>query len=279
MAGWYTNREANAETPIDAPLAFSTMGCPEWSLQRVFRKGREYGFRGVELRGIRGEMDLTKLAEFANGRRKATLREAHDSDLRILNLCASTLLHESDNRKLQAHMDEAHRFIDLAHQLGVPYVRVFPGRAFGAEQRELIVEQIGMNLRKLGEYAKGSGVTVLLESHPGVSDSKTLSEILRRASMPDVGVLWDTGHTFGDGHEQPAETYGRLKRYVRLAQFIDFVPEEARFVMCCLATGKCLFGKQYGYSGMEITAGTTVLIGRSCGTVKSRSPKSPFRTS
>jgi sugar phosphate isomerase/epimerase len=200
----------------------------------VFKKGREFGFRGVELRGIRGEMDLTKLPEFAATRQKATMRQARDSGLRILNLCASTTLHNSDGSKLRSQMDEARRFIDLAHQLGVPYVRVFPGAASAGEQHDSVVREIAMNLGKLGDYAKGSGITVLLESHPGFSDSKTLSDILVAAAAgPDIGVLWDTGHTFGEAREQPSETYRRLKPYVRLAQFVDFVIEgnKIRYVL------------------------------------------------
>jgi sugar phosphate isomerase/epimerase len=233
MAAW----RADA-APRAASLSFSTMGCPEWSLETVFKKGREYGFSGVELRGVRGEMDLTRLPEFTPGRRKATLREASDSNLRIINLCASTLLHESDSSKLQVHMDEAHRFIDLGHELGVPYIRVFPGSAAEGKQRTSILKQIEENLRRLGEYAKGTGVTVLIESHPGVSDSQTLSEILARVGMPDVGLLWDTGHTFGEAHEQPAETYGRLKQYVRLAQFMDFVLDGDKIHYVLLGEGQ-----------------------------------------
>ena len=152
-------------------------------------------------------------------------------------------------------MDEAHRFIDLGHELGVPYIRVFPGSAAEGEQRTSILQQIEENLRKLGEYAKGNGVTVLIESHPGVSDSKTLSEILRRVDMPYVGLLWDTGHTFGEGHEQPAETFGRLKQYVRLAQFMDFVLEGTKIRYVLLGEGQVPVTeavrilKQANYSG------------------------------
>lgn len=249
-AAWRSDAE-----PKDPPLAFSTMGCPEWDLETVFKRGREYGFEGIELRGIRGEMDLTRLPEFTPSRRKATLREAGDSNLRIINLCASTLLHESDSGKLRIHMDEAHRFIDLGHELGVPYIRVFPGGAAEGKQRTAILQQIEENLRKLGEYAKGSGVTVLIESHPGVSDSQTLSEILGLVDMPDVGLLWDTGHTFGDGHERPAETYGRLKQYVRLAQFMDFVLDGDKIRYVLLGQGQAPVRdavrilKQANYSG------------------------------
>lgn len=219
-------------------LAFSTMGCPQWSLSTLLQRAVQYGFRGVELRGIGGQMDLTKLPEFAPRRQKATVREAEDAQVKLFNLCASTQLHEPDRAKLEKHMDEARRYIDLAHQIGASYVRVFPNNLVRGEEKNVTVKRIEANLGELGDYAKGSGVTVLLESHGDLADSSTLEQILTATGRPDVALLWDTGHTFGEGHEQPSETYGRLRKYVRLAQFVDFVREGKDFRYVLLGEGE-----------------------------------------
>ena len=59
-------------------------------------------------------------------------------------------------------------------------------------------------LRTLGEHAKGSGVTVLLETHGDYTDSPTVVELMKGAAMDTVALVWDAHHTFVAGKEQPA---------------------------------------------------------------------------
>ncbi len=57
------------------PLAFTTLACPDWSWEQTVQKAVEYGYQGLELRGVEGEMDLTKAAPFTGNRLSATKRE------------------------------------------------------------------------------------------------------------------------------------------------------------------------------------------------------------
>ena len=47
--------------PPRLPLAFSTLGCPAWSWKTILETADRLGYAGLELRGIAGEMDLTKV--------------------------------------------------------------------------------------------------------------------------------------------------------------------------------------------------------------------------
>jgi hypothetical protein len=40
-------------------LAFSTLGCPEWSFEKILESAVQNGYQGIELRGIQKDMDLT----------------------------------------------------------------------------------------------------------------------------------------------------------------------------------------------------------------------------
>jgi len=107
------------------PLGFSTLGCPTWPWPRILDFAAEHGFASIELRGILTNMDLTKVPELAPehlGEAKQQLR-AHG--LAVSCLGASANMHDMDPVKHAAQLDEARRFIDLAHALGAPYVRVF----------------------------------------------------------------------------------------------------------------------------------------------------------
>jgi sugar phosphate isomerase/epimerase len=57
-------------------LSFSTLGCPAWSYQDILRRAAEYGFDGITIRGLNGELDLVKVAEFQPTRRAETRRQA-----------------------------------------------------------------------------------------------------------------------------------------------------------------------------------------------------------
>ena len=207
------------------PIAFSTLGCPKWSWKTILEQAVANGYAGIELRGIQGEMDLTKRAEFSAAQIKTSMKDLAALDLRITDLGASTRLHESEPAKRAAQMDEARRFIDLAHQLKVPYVRVFGDKVPPGEAREVTIKRVIEGMRELGGYAKGSGVSVIIESHGDFADSTSLTAILKGAEMSSTGLLWDAHHTFVLGKEAPAETYKNLGRYVRHTHLKDSRPK------------------------------------------------------
>ena len=42
-------------------LAFSTLGCPNWSVEQVVEAAVQLGYDGVEVRGLRGNLDLATM--------------------------------------------------------------------------------------------------------------------------------------------------------------------------------------------------------------------------
>ncbi len=206
------------------PIAFSTLGCPKWPWAKVLEQAARLGYAAIELRGIEGQMDLTKRPELTGGGLAQTKTDLAALGLLISDLGASARMHESDPAKRAAQIDEARRFIDLAHQLNTPYVRVFGDEIPKGEEKKAVMERVVAGLRELAGHARGSGVTVILESHGDFTDSATLQELMRRAGM-GVGLLWDTHHTFVAGREQPADTFKALRPYIRHTHIKDSRPE------------------------------------------------------
>ena len=50
------------------PIAFSTLGCPAWSWKTILDQADQLGYAALELRGVTGEMDLTKVPELSGSR-------------------------------------------------------------------------------------------------------------------------------------------------------------------------------------------------------------------
>ena len=250
---------AQAKRPR-VPLAFSTLGCPKWPWSRVLEQASALGFAGIELRGIEMQMDLPKRPEFTGTRLAQSLKDLQALDLAITDLGASARMHEADPSVRAAQLDEGRRFVDLAHQLRAPYVRVFGDKIPPAEPKAAVVARVIEGLRALGEHAKGSGVGIILEAHGDFTDSPTLLQLLDGAAMDNVALLWDAHHTFVSGKEAPAATLSALKRYVRHTHLKDSRPEGAgvRYVLTGAGTVpvretvKVLMDAGYkGYYGFE----------------------------
>ena len=215
------------------PLGFSTLGCPTWPWAKILDFAAEQQFASIELRGILENMDLTKVPELAPERLGETKRQLKAHGLSVSCLGASAQMHDLDPAKHAAQLDEARRFIDLAHALSAPYVRVFGNEYVKDVPREQMLAHIGGALRSLGDYAKPKNVTVIIESHGDFTDSPALLEILQRADSPNVALLWDAHHTFVSGKEQPEDTVRQLGRYIRHTHLKDSVPagDDRRYVL------------------------------------------------
>ena len=205
------------------PLGFSTLGCPAWTWPQILDFAAEHQFASIELRGILTNMDLTKVPELAPERIADVKQQLAAHGLVVSDLGASAQMHDMDPVKHAAQLDEARRFIDLAHALGAPYVRVFGNEYVKDVPRDKMLAHIAGALHELGDYARGKSVTVIIESHGDFTDSPALLEILQRADSPNVALLWDAHHTFVSGKEQPEDTVRQLGRYIRHTHLKDSV--------------------------------------------------------
>lgn len=62
-------------------VGFSTLGCPEYTVQQVVDLASTSGYDGVELRFIRGVVDLSTLEEFAAGQLAQTRKIFDDAGI------------------------------------------------------------------------------------------------------------------------------------------------------------------------------------------------------
>jgi sugar phosphate isomerase/epimerase len=226
-------RIVRARPTVRYPIAFSTLGCPDWPWKRILDEADRLGYAAVELRGIAGEMDLPKVPELAPTRLAGTRKGLSALGLSVCSLGASASMHERDAAARGKNLDEARRYIDLAHALGVKHVRVFGDEVPPGEPREEVTSRIVEGLRELAAYAAPAGVAVLLESHGDFTRSPDLAGILERVSSEARALLWDAHHTFVTAHEAPTETFERVGRWVRHTHLKDSraVGAERRYVL------------------------------------------------
>ena len=193
-------------------LAFSTLGCPAWSLDRIVRAAVEYGYDGVEIRGIQEHVDLRDSPYFSSSERQAVHRRFEDSGLSIRCLGSSASFANQDKRTEAA--EEARAYIDIAADLGCPLVRVFGGSdPTGGPRRETVCAVVE-SLARLAPYAEERKVVLILETHDAFSTGQAVAEVLAGVDHPSIGALWDLHHPFREG-EAPDMTESFLRPYLR----------------------------------------------------------------
>ena len=218
-------------------LAFSTLGCPDWRLKQIVDCSVENGYKGFEIRGLAGEMDLPKCPEFNKTNLPASLRLIKDNDIKIINLGSSVNLHFAQEEKRKSNLDDAKRFIDLAEQLECPFVRVFPDDLPPDQSVEQTLDLIISGLITLGEYAKGSNVSILLESHGKVVYKDMLLKIMAAANHPKVGLIWDFFNMWVVTKESPKEVFDTLGKYIKHVHIKDANLVDGKPAYCLIGQG------------------------------------------
>jgi sugar phosphate isomerase/epimerase len=218
------------------PIAFSTLGCPAWDWQKILDFAHQHGFAAIELRGLKGKMDLPSDPQFAADRIEQDKKDLHTAGLRIACVSSSAQLYVEDPSKREKELADARRFIDLAGTLGAPYVRVFGGKAENDKNPapdDVTKKRVAAGLRELGTYAAPHNVTVIIESHDHFTSSATLKDVLTAADSDHVGLLWDAHHTFATSNEEPEFTVKQLGRWIRHTHLKDSVGigEDRKYVL------------------------------------------------
>ncbi|HLI09513.1 MAG TPA: sugar phosphate isomerase/epimerase family protein [Ktedonobacteraceae bacterium] len=228
-------QEASTTRITQHPLAFSTLACPDWSWEHIVQKAVEYGYQGIELRGVEGEMDLTKSAPFTGSRLATTKRELQERGLAIP--CLDTSCRFDQAAALDGNIDEGKRHIDLAAVLEASYIRVFGDRVSDNRSRETILAQVIAGLNALAQHAEGTAVQVLLESHGDFADLQNMLPVMQAIQHPHVGVLWDVHHPYRFFSEPLAETYNSLKSYIRHVHLKDSITANDGVRYCLMGQG------------------------------------------
>lgn len=183
--------------------SFSTLACPDWSLDQVLEAAGNYGFDGVELRVISRELDLWKLPEFQAGALSPTRKRIEDRGLRIACVGSSACFHSPDSRERQRNVDSVLRMAEIAAGLGAPSVRVFPDRIQSGCGHAQTAGWIAESLVDVAQKLESSGVQAWLETHGDFATGSAVSEILRRVNRNDLGLIWDPANAFCQNNETP----------------------------------------------------------------------------
>jgi sugar phosphate isomerase/epimerase len=213
-------------------IAFSTLAFPDATLASAVSLGRRWGYAGVELRLIDGELIDPSMSATDRARVKRTVAAA---GLPVVAVDSSIRLTDDDPGP------QLRRFLELASDWESPLVRVFGGKlAVDQSERQEQLRAAARVLESSVPLARRLGVAIGVETHDDFSASSVVAELLdlfdsegadsegadsegadsEGGDSEWVGAVWDSHHPHRVG-EQPSDVFANLGRRILLAQVKD----------------------------------------------------------
>lgn len=182
-------------------VAFSTLACPDWTLERIARAAGDLSYDAVELRtfgfGPPAE-GASLLADPALTDPRKVRRVLGDHGVAAACLATSikfdrTIFPPVLGRAITDQETEtrsAKRLIDLAAGMDCPAIRVFAFEAQGRESRKSAIRRIVWRLSMAVDAARNTGVRVLLENGGSFSTAADMVQILDQIGSPALGAAY-----------------------------------------------------------------------------------------
>ena len=198
--------------------AFSTLGCPDLSLDEVIDLAARHGLSAVELRALDGRLDLPDAlaAKYVTPARLAD--RLATSPVEVVSLGTSVRLMTpalDDRANLIAH-------VVWAEAIGARSLRVFDG---GERATANEIEQARNLLhwwREMRAEYRWS-VDLVVETHDALAQPLALRRFVEE--IPEALILWDAHHTWKKGGERPALTWETVAGHTTHIHVKDSVSE------------------------------------------------------
>ena len=215
-------------------LAFSTLGCPDFDWKDIYSLAKDFGFSGIELRGLGDDIFSVHARPFREENLPATIELLHKKRLEIPCLSTGCALRFPEKR--EETVAEIKEYIDLAQKLSTPYIRIL-GDLTAAPTTDFSDDTVLEALRELIPYAEEKGVTLLVETNGVYANTARLRDLLNRIPSDNIGALWDVHHPYRYGGESPEQTAQNLGAYIKYTHFKDSVMKDGKVEYRLLGEG------------------------------------------
>ena len=179
---------------------FFKLSLAQWSLHRALRNGdmdnldfaakaKQFGFEGLEYvnQFFKSHAKDMKYLNEMN-------RRAQDNGLKnvLIMIDGEGQMADADTKARLKAVENHHKWVDAAHHLGCHAIRVNLGG--GKEMNEARKASVD-SLNRLSDYAKHSGINILVENHGGFSSNgQWLSSVFKQVKNANTGTLPDFGN-------------------------------------------------------------------------------------
>ncbi len=219
------------------PLAFSTLGCPNWTLEQAAAQAEQNGYQALEVRLLDGEIIPVDLPP---QRRVEIKRALARHQIKIVGLGLSTRFSSPDAEERRSNLELLHRYLELANDLSVPMVRTFGGNVADGQTLEDAIDRVAASLAEAAPAAEKLGVNIVLETHDAFCRGADVARVLAQVPAASVGAVWDVHHPFrmGESIEETWRQIGERVKNMFISRMRAAAPT-AHGNWCSWAKGKC----------------------------------------
>ncbi|HEX7737603.1 MAG TPA: sugar phosphate isomerase/epimerase family protein [Ktedonobacteraceae bacterium] len=217
-------------------LTYTSLAAPGWTIEEAVSAAERYGYAAIEWRLADGAI-ITPDAPADVRRRLRAVPAEHGIEVACLD--SSCTVVQATPEKRAATIEDGKHMLDLAEEIGAPFLRVFGGALPANATRASILGPTAEVLHALGDYGVEKGVTVLIETHDAWTNSQDVLALLHASQTAGCKVLWDSHHTFRFG-ETPAQTQALLGdnfAYVHIKDSILKPGDPSSWTYCLLGEG------------------------------------------
>ena len=203
-------------------LAFSTLGCPDFSWSDIYSMAKDLGYSGIEIRGLGKDIFAVQAQPFTGEQLNHTIEKL--TSLRLEIPCLSSGCCLKFEEKAEENYMEILQYIKLASKLNTPYIRILADiepHVTGEVDDHVVLQQ----LRSLIPEAEKHGVTLLVETNGVYADTNLLRELLEQVASDSVAALWDVHHPYRHAGEAPGQTVQNLGAYIKYVHIKDSIVE------------------------------------------------------
>jgi sugar phosphate isomerase/epimerase len=194
-------------------LSFTTLGCPDWSLEQIAKNARDFGYEGVELRTHTDGNHFSPDASKDEAKRAGQLFRDHGAP--VFSVMGYTRCAFTDAAEVARNQELMRKLIGIAEAMGAKYIRTFAGQVPKDTNIDAMTETVAKALKPLCKEAGSRGVKISIESHDDWCGSARLLKLIGLIDEPNgFGVTWDIFNGLHANIEPWEKAYAALKQHI-----------------------------------------------------------------
>ena len=193
-------------------FAFMTFSCPDLNLDQLLAMAQEFGYDGIEPRISANHQHGVEFEITADQR--AQVRQKAD-DYGVAMACVATSCRYADPNSQEAMVQDTHRAIDLAADIGASRIRVFGGQLGQGLSRQQGIDLVATALASVADHAAERGVAICVETHDDWCNPVDVATVMQAVDHPNIAVNWDIMHPVRRQFSSIEESFEILRPWIK----------------------------------------------------------------
>ena len=193
-------------------LSFTTLGCPDWTLDQIATQGKALGYDGIELRTAPDKRHISPDA--TNAELAAAARTFAKARIPVMSIMGYCRFAFTDPAEVAANQALMRKLFRVAKALKAPFIRTFAGQIPKGANKDAITEVVANAIAPLAREAADQGITIGLETHDDWCEGKRVLNVVKRVNSKGFGIVYDIFNAFTGGPEPWHVTYESIKKHI-----------------------------------------------------------------